>query len=127
MDNAVLKLFICAETEKAWMADFHANMRWFAFDGIMVPVDPDYLPGRGAELAREGYTRDHALGRLAYLRHIVSGDEPVTEEAFAAANDEIRQRLAIVCEIAMSLGLTEFTLADGLWSEYMPTVPGPMQ
>jgi hypothetical protein len=127
LDNALLKLFICAETEKAWLADFDARMRWFAFDGIMVPVDPDYLPGRAVELAREGYTRDHVLGRLAYLRHVVSGDEPVTEESFAAADGETRQRVAIVSEIAMSLGLNEFTPADGPWAEYMPTVPGPMQ
>jgi hypothetical protein len=127
MDGAVFKLSICAETQKAWLANFEDTMRWFAFDEINFPVDPDYLPVRAAELAREGYTRDHALGRLAYLRHVISGDEPLTEAAVGAADEETRERLSIVCEIAMSLGLTEFTLADGVWAEFMPTAPGPMQ
>lgn len=127
MDGAIFKLSICAETEKAWLANFDATMRWFAFDEIMMPVDPDYLPGRAADLAREGYTQADARGRLAYLRHVICGDEPLTNAAVDAADEETRERLVVVCEIAMSLGLTEFTLADGVWAEYMPTAPGPMQ
>lgn len=127
MDGAVFKLSICAETEKAWLADFEATMRWFPFDEIMIPVDPDYLSGRAAELAREGSTQDDALGRLAYLRHVFSGDEPLTSAAVDAADEETRERLAILCEIAMSVGLTEFTLTDAVWAEHMPTAPGPMQ
>ena len=127
IESAVFKLSVCAESERAWLADFDETMLWFAFDEITMAVDPDYLPGRAVELAREGYTQDMARGRLAYLRHLISGDEPLTEAAFAAAAPELQERFPIVCQIAMALGLTEFTLADGVWAEYMPTAPGPMQ
>ena len=127
VDGAVFELSISAETEKAWLANLDATMRWLTFDETMMPVDPDYLPGRGADLAREGYTQADALERLTYLRDGIFGDEPLTNAAVKSFDEEIRERLAIVCEIAMSLGLTEFTLADGVWAEHTPTAPGPMR
>jgi hypothetical protein len=124
VDGAVFELSISAETEKAWLANLDATMRWLTFDETVMPVDPDYLPGRAADLAREGYTQADALGQPAYLRDGIFGDQPLTDAAGEAVDEETRERIAIVCEIAMSLGLTEFTLADGAWAEYTPTAPG---
>ncbi len=68
MRSAVRNLSLCAEREKAVIANFDTMMRWFMFDEIEVPVDPGYLPGIAAKLAAEGYTQEECLGRLAYLR-----------------------------------------------------------
>jgi hypothetical protein len=125
MRSAVRNLSLCAEREKAVIANFDAMMRWFVFDEIEVPVDPDYLPGIAAKLAAEGYTQEECLGRLAYLRHVISGDEPVTQGPCEAADEKTRERPAVVCEIAMALGLTQFSPADGVWADYAPALPGP--
>jgi len=126
LQSAIRNLSLCAEREKAVMANFDTVMRWFVFDDIEVPVDPDYLPGIAAKLADEGHTYEDALGRLAYLRHVISGDEPVTKEAVEAVDDETRERLAIDCEIAMALGRTQFSMADGVWADYASASPNPM-
>ncbi|MGY2049161.1 hypothetical protein [Methylobacterium sp. JK268] len=125
LQSAVRNLSLCAEREKVVMANFDTTMRWFVFDEIEVLVDPDYLPGIAAKLAGEGYTQEDVLGRLAYLRHVISGDEPLTKEVAEAADEKTRERLAVVCEIAMALGLTQFSVADGVWADHVPASPGP--
>ncbi|MCP1548440.1 MULTISPECIES: hypothetical protein [Methylorubrum] len=127
LQSAIRNLSLCAEREKTIMANFDTTMRWFVFDDIEVPVDPGYLPGIAAKLEREGCTHEDALGRLAYLRHVISGDEPMTKEAVEAADDEIRERLAVDCEIAMALGRTQFSLTDGVWADYAPAASGLRQ
>ncbi|WP_437871000.1 hypothetical protein ACSD7O_17380 [Methylorubrum extorquens] len=127
LESAVRQLSLCAEREKSFVANFDTRVRWFLFDEVEVPVDPDYLPGVAASLAEEGHTEEDACGRLAYLRHIISGDEPLTVDRIKAADQEAQERIGVVCEIAMALGRTQFSLADGVWADYAPTVPGPRQ
>ncbi|MEH3147579.1 MAG: hypothetical protein PGN34_20035 [Methylobacterium frigidaeris] len=127
LESAVNQLSLCVEREKTFIDEVgKERLRYFVFDEVEVPVDPDYLPDVRARLAREGYTAEEATGRLAYLRHVISGDEPVTSEACEATDHETRTSLVIACEIAMALGRTQFTPEDGTWADYMPTVPGMM-
>ncbi|CAO4164120.1 hypothetical protein IHEIED_00302 [Methylorubrum populi] len=125
LESAIRQLSLCAEREKQHMASFDTRMRWFVFDEIELPIDPDYLPGVAARLAAEGYTEEQVRGRLAYLRHVISGDAPITEENVEAASPKTRERLAVVCEVAMALGRTQFSAADGVWADYAQEGPSP--
>lgn len=61
---------------------------------------------------------------LAYLRHAICGAEPVTNELVEAADNETRERLAVVCEIAMDLRRTFPSLTNGVWADYAPASQG---
>lgn len=126
LECAVRLLSLCAEREKSFLANFDTSMRWFVFDEVEVPVDPEYLSGVATRLAQDGFTAEQACERLAYLRHVISGDGPVTGERVDAASPRIRERLAVACEVAMALGRTQFSLADGVWPDYQAATPVSM-
>lgn len=126
LESAVRQLSLCAEREKVFQASFDTSMRWFVFDEVEVPVDPAYLPDVAARLAEKGFTAEQASERLAYLRHVIAGDGPVTGDKIEAAPPRTRERLAVACEVAMALGRTQFSLADGEWADYAVPAPVPM-
>lgn len=126
LESAVRQLSLCAEREKAFQASFDTSMRWFVFDEVEVPVDPAYLSGVAARLAEEGFTLEQACERLAYLRHVIAGDGPLTGDGVEAAPAKTRERLAVACEVAMALGRTQFSLADGVWADYSAAAPAPL-
>lgn len=121
--SAIRQLSMCVEREKVLMAGFDTRLVYFVFDEIEVPIDPDYLPDVRAAMAREGHTLEEALGKLAHLRHVVGGDGPLTKEGVDAADEDTRAELCKACEIAMALGRTQFSLEDGVWSDYAPAGP----
>lgn len=92
------------------------------FDHVEISIEPLEISGMVEGLAREGYGPEQVVGRLAYLRHSIAGDEPPTLDVFQAADEEMRRKLMV----AMALGRTQFTPADGSWADHMATVPGMM-
>jgi len=126
LESAIMQLSLCAEREKVPLAGNDSPMLYFVIDDIEIPVDPDELSETRAKLAHEGYTVEQAEGRLAYLRHVISGDEPLNADNVAEADHETRTRLVIACHIAMALGRTQFSVEDGTWADFMPTAPGMM-
>ncbi|GAN50232.1 hypothetical protein ABID82_000634 [Methylobacterium sp. PvP062] len=126
LESAIRQLSVCAEREKHYLASFDTAMRWFVFDEVEVPVDPDYLPGVAARLADDGFTVEQACRQLARLRRIISGDGPVTADKVAAASAKDRESLAVACEVAMALGRTQFSFVDVAWADYEAEAPVPM-
>lgn len=126
LESAVRQLSLCDEREKAYRDRPCDTFRWFVFDEIEVPVDPAYLSRVAADMARAGETTEQLLEEFARLRFAISGDEPVTHDGLKAADREDQMRVIRVCEKAMALGLTQFTLADGRWTDYATAAPGPM-
>ncbi|MGZ7865844.1 hypothetical protein ACXR8U_09400 [Methylobacterium radiotolerans] len=126
LDSAVRQLSLCAERDKAYRDSPRDRFRWFVFEEIEVPVDPDYLSRAAADVARDGDTLEQVLEEMARLRLEISSDESVTGPIFEAADIEDRERLCILCEKAMALGVTQFSLADELRSDYAVAAPGPM-
>ncbi|BAQ48054.1 hypothetical protein [Methylobacterium aquaticum] len=66
LQSTIQNLSLRAEREKVAIANFDTMMRWFVFDEIELPVDPDYLAGIAAKLDAEGYTQEESLGRLVH-------------------------------------------------------------
>ena len=126
LESAVRQLSLCAEREKVMMPGSDARSVYFVFDDIEVSVDPDRLLELRPQLAREGYTVEQAEGRLAYLRHVISEDVPLDKENVRDTDEETLTRLVVACEIALALGRNQFSVADGVWADYMPTAPGIM-
>ena len=60
-------------------------------------------------------------GRLARFRHQSADDHPMTAGIFQSLGQEDRNRITIVCGIALALGIHRFSIEDGLWSEFSPS------
>lgn len=95
--------------------------RWFKFDNIEVPVNAKLIESFPERLAAEGYTDFKAKGRLAWLRHRFADDTPMTAKIFQSLDQDDQNSIRIACAIALSLGVHQFSIEDGLWSEFSPT------
>jgi hypothetical protein len=128
LESALRQLSLCAEREKVLMANSDTrSTRWFKFDGVEIGIDAGQLPAMAISLARDGYSSFMAAGRLALMRHAIADDEELTAANLEASSPEVRARFQVACTVAMALGRTQFTLADGVWADYAPTPPGPMR
>ncbi|MCJ2026445.1 hypothetical protein [Methylobacterium sp. J-067] len=123
---AVRQLTLCQGREEIPLPETVDTWPLFVFDHVEMPIEPSEIPGMVESLAREGYGDEQVVGRLAYLRQAIAGDEPLTLETFHAADEEMRRKLMVACMVAMALGRTQFTPADGIWADHMPTVPRMM-
>lgn len=125
LQSAVGQLSMCAEREKLPIPGSDTRTRWFKFDGIEIGIDADQLPAMAIRLARDDYTPFMAAGRLALMRHVIADDEEMTAAMLQSSSPEVQARFRVACTVAMALGRTQFTLADGVWSDYEPASPGP--
>lgn len=123
---AVWQLTLCQGSEEIPLPETVDTWPLVMFDHVEISLEPSEISGMVEGLAREGYGPEQVVGRLAYLRHSIAGDEPLTLDVFQAADEEMRRKLMVACMVAMALGGTQFTPADGSWADHMATVPGMM-
>ena len=123
---AVRQLTLCQGREEIPLPETVDTWPLFVFDEVEIPIEPSEIPGMVESLAREGHGVEQVVGRLAYLRHAIAGDEPLTLGTFQATDEDMRRKLMVACMVAMALGRTGFSPADGTWADYMPTAPGIM-
>lgn len=121
LKGAVRQLSILAVNDKLPLPCTQEGFRWFKFDNVEVPVNAELIETFPERLAAEGYTDFKAKGRLAWFRHQLADDKPMTAKIFQSLDQEDQNSIRIACAIALSLGVHQFSIEDGLWSEFSPT------
>ncbi|GGF62546.1 hypothetical protein GCM10007301_22840 [Azorhizobium oxalatiphilum] len=102
-----------------------AELLWFKFDDIEVPVlAASILPWR-QELMDEGYTVERARRRLAFLRDQACGERALTKKVFSRLSEIEQKQIEICCAIAMAMGLPRFSIEDGVLSDFERDDPAP--
>jgi hypothetical protein len=109
-----------AVTDKMPLPGTDDGYRWFKFDSVEIPIQADLIKDFPERLAAEGYTDLQVRARLARLRHELADDRPMTTKIFKALDQDDRNSIRIVCGIALALGVHQFSIDDGLWSEFSP-------
>lgn len=121
LKGAIDQLSILAVNDKLPLPDTRDGHRWFKFDNIEVPVSSELIETFPERLAAEGYTNFKAKGRLAWFRHQFADDHPLTAKIFGALDPEDQNSIMIGCGIASALGVHQFSMKDGLWSDFSPS------
>jgi len=118
--GAIKTLSIMAATDKMPLPGAEDGYRWFKFDGIEIPIQADLIKDFPERLAAEGYTDLQVRARLARLRHELADDRSMTTKIFKALDQDDRNSIRIVCGIALALGVHQFSIEDGFWSDFNP-------
>ena len=118
--GAIETLSIMAVTDKMPLPAAEDGYRWFKFDGMEIPIQADLIKDFPERLAAEGYTDLQVRARLARLRHELADDRPLTAKIFNALSQDDRNNIRIVCGIALALGVHQFSIEDGIWSDFNP-------
>lgn len=121
LKGAVRQLSILAVNDKLPQPRPREGLRWFKFDNVEVPVNAELIETFPERLAAEGYTDFKAKGRLAWFRHQLADDKPMTARIFQSLDQDDQDSIRITCAIALSLGVHQFSIEDGLWSEFSPS------
>ncbi|MGO4175737.1 hypothetical protein [Bosea sp. TAF32] len=118
---AVRQLSILAVNDKLPQPRPREGFRWFKFDSVEVPVNAELIETFPEKLAAEGYTDFKAKCRLAWFRRQLADDKPMTAKIFQSLDQDDQNSIRIACAIALSLGVHQFSIEDGLWSEFSPS------
>lgn len=121
LKSAVRQLSILAVNDKLPLPPTQEGYRWFKFDNVEVPVNADLIAAFPERLAAEGYTDFKAKGRLAWFRHQLADDKPMTAKIFQSLDQDDQNSIKIACAIALSFSVHQFSIEDGLWSEFSPS------
>ncbi|MGO4407724.1 hypothetical protein AB4Z10_26120 [Bosea sp. RAF48] len=121
LKGAIRQLSILAVNDKLPLPRTQEGFRWFKFDNVEVPVNANLIETFPQRLAAEGYTDFKAKGRLAWFRHQLADDKPITARIFESLDQDDQNSIRIACAIALSLGVQQFSIEDGLWSEFSPS------
>lgn len=121
LKGAIRQLSILAVNDKLPQPRPREDFRWFKFDNVEVPVNAELIETFPERLAAEGYTDFKAKGRLAWFRHQLADDKPMTATVFQSLDQDYQNSIRIACAIALGLGVHQFSIEDGLWSDFSPT------
>lgn len=121
LKGAIRQLSLLAVNDKLPQPCPREGFRWFKFDNVEVPVNAELIENFPERLAAEGYTDFKAKGRLAWFRHQLADDKPMTAKIFQSLAQDDQNSIRIACAIALSLGVHQFSIEDGLWSEFSPS------
>ncbi|TGE02645.1 hypothetical protein [Methylobacterium nonmethylotrophicum] len=126
IESVVGMMSICAQRDNVPPPDPATGLRWFRFDDHEVPVDPRMLEHFASRVPVVKFDASHVRRELDLLRADISGDAPVTADAWAAADFQLRYDACRMCCAAMAFGIMQVSydpsasleLADG------PAAPG---
>ncbi|WP_089175559.1 hypothetical protein [Bosea sp. AS-1] len=121
LNGAIRQLSILAVNDKLPPPRTREGFRWFKFDNVEVPVNAELIETFPERLAAEGYTDFKAKGRLAWLRNQFADDNPMTAKIFQSLDQDDQNSIRIACAIALALNVHQFSIEDGLWSEFSPS------
>lgn len=121
LKGAARQLSILTENDKLPLPVSREGFRWFKFDNVEVPVNAELIETFPERLAAEGYTDFKAKGRLAWFRHQFADDNPMTAKIFQSLDQDDQNSIRIACTIALALDVHQFSIEDGLWSEFSPS------
>lgn len=116
---AIVVLAGCTRRELTPLPDETDNdLRYFIFDDVEFGVPLWRVKHFSGEILRVGrMSEDDILGELAYLRHVLTGGEPVTRAVFERVRSE--QALAAlvlrISAIALAAGHYSFSPDDGYY------------
>ena len=93
---------MCAQRDHVMPPDPATGLRWFRFDDHEVPVDPEMLEHFVSRVPVVAFDAEFVRKELELLRTEISGDAPVTAEAWAAAEFQLRYDACRMCCAAMA-------------------------
>lgn len=118
LEHAVQQLSLMAVNDKLPTPAATDGVRYFKFDNIEIPVGAAMMATFPKDLAAEGYTEFQARGRLAYFRHAIANDRPMSGRIFNSLEPELQARITVACGIAMTYGIQKFAIEDGVWADF---------
>lgn len=107
VESVVEMMSICAQRDNVPPPDPATGLRWFRFDDHQVPVDPQMLEHFASRIPAVAFDAMHIRKELDLLRTDISGDAPVTAEAWAAAEFQLRYDACRMCCAAMAFGIMQ--------------------
>ncbi|KQU00836.1 hypothetical protein ASG60_19600 [Methylobacterium sp. Leaf469] len=107
IESVVGMMSMCAQRDHVTPPDPTTGLRWFRFDDHQVPVDPGMLEHFVSRVPVVAFDADHIRRELDLLRADISGDAPVTAEAWAAAEFQLRYDACRMCCAAMAFGIMQ--------------------
>ncbi|MER2193581.1 hypothetical protein [Methylobacterium brachiatum] len=107
IESVVGMMSICAQRDSVPPPDPATGLRWFRFDDHEVPVDPGMLESFAARIPHVEFDATHIRRELDLLRAEISGDGPVTADAWAAAEFQTRYDACRMCCAAMAFGIMQ--------------------
>ncbi|MEE8627803.1 MULTISPECIES: hypothetical protein [Methylobacterium] len=107
VESVVEMMSMCAQRDGITPPDPKTGLRWFRFDDHEVPVDPEMLEHFASRVSVVAFDAAHIRKELDLLRADIAGDAPVTAEAWAAADFQLRYDACRMCCAAMAFGIMQ--------------------
>ena len=107
VESVVEMMSMCAQRDVITPPDPKTGLRWFRFDDHEVPVDPEMLEHFASRVSVVAFDAAHIRKELDLLRADIAGDAPVTAEAWAAADFQLRYDACRMCCAAMAFGIMQ--------------------
>ncbi|MER2193611.1 hypothetical protein [Methylobacterium brachiatum] len=107
VESVVEMMSMCAQRDGITPPDPKTGLRWFRFDDHEVPVDPEMLEHFASRVSVVAFDAAHIKKELDLLRADIAGDAPVTAEAWAAADFQLRYDACRMCCAAMAFGIMQ--------------------
>ena len=109
IESVVEMMSMCAQRDNVPPPDPATGLRWFRFDEHQIPVDPRMLQHFVSRVPEVAFDADHIRKELDLLRADISGDAPVTADAWEAAEFQLRYDASRMCCAAMAFGIMQMS------------------